>query len=51
MKRSDYKLIKDLPNVPAGTIFKWYDTKNWINGPYKGGRYTCEMPKKTHLVI
>jgi hypothetical protein len=47
LKRSDYILLKDLPNVPKGTIFTWYDTENWIGGPYKGGRYTCEMPKNT----
>ena len=46
MAKSDYILLKDLPNVPKNTVFKWYSTENWIN-PCKGGRYICEMPKNT----
>lgn len=42
-----YILLKDLPNVPAGTEITWNDTSTWSGGPYKGGRYgVWDMPSE-----
>ncbi len=45
MQKKTYVLLKDLPNIPAGTEVTWNDTSTWVNGPLKGGRYgVWDMP-------